>query len=349
MEIRTPAFWDLHIHGVSGIDFMHASSREMIEACEVLGRHGIGAFAPTLLTADPKLLEDACARWGRFLFELSHAVASGGRDVFFSRTAAIPVGLHLEGPFLSPKMAGAHPAKRLRKPSLSYAWRLFERARGQIAIMTVAPELPGAPELIRKLTRMGIRVQIGHTAAEAAVINRACRCGATGVTHLFNAMMVHHRAPGVLSALAQGRLTAEIITDGIHVESEFLRYTASAIGSRLYGVSDACSALGAPAQTALTLGSLKVRRQGDAAYVGGARAGLPSAPVLAGGATWLTSHPARLLRSWKRSQPTRLPSAAEVFPIFYRIPSRLFPRKARLIRHRGNRFRRSDWKFLGSY
>lgn len=304
--ISTPAFWDLHLHGIAGVDFMHASSDEMFFACEELAKHGTGAFAPTLLTAEPRLLLDACARWGAFLEKAK-------MPRFLPKCAARPIGLHLEGPFLNPMMAGAHPKGALARPSRAKAAELVRAARGHVAIVTLAPELPGAIPLIRDLVRGGIRVQLGHSIASAKQAFAATSAGATGLTHLYNAMRIHHRAPGLLAPLLKGHATAEIITDGEHISPEFILWCWRAVGSQLYAVSDGCSAIGATAKQSLTLGSLKIRRKGSVAVVA-------ESDVLCGGATHLTQHPAILSRRLKKHGP--LPKT--FLHIFYRHQKREF-------------------------
>lgn len=302
--IKTPLFWDLHLHGVAGIDFMHATEDAAVHACENLGRNGIGYFAPTLLTAEPALLADACMRWGVTL-------ERAREKNWLPKGAAVPVGLHLEGPFLNPQMAGAHPKNNLHLPDWSLAEKLISAACGHVAIVTLAPELPGALELIRKLTKKGVRVQIGHTMATSAEALAACKAGACGVTHLYNAMRVHHRSPGVLAPLRQGLLTAEIITDDVHLDREFVQWNLRAAPDHLYAVSDGCSAVGARKNAQLTLGSLALKREGAAAIVA-------ASGTLAGGATYLTEHPARILKGLPAREQKQL------FSIFHATQARLF-------------------------
>ncbi|MBI3544468.1 MAG: amidohydrolase family protein [Deltaproteobacteria bacterium] len=318
-SLTTPAFWDLHLHGVAGIDFMTASSDAMAFACAELGKHGTGAFAPTLLTAEPRLLTEACRRWGTFL---EHCARN---PRWLPKTAALPLGLHLEGPFLNPMMAGAHPKRCLRRPSPEAALGLVREARGHVAIVTLAPELPGAPATIRRLVARGIRVQLGHTLASADEAARAVRAGASGITHLYNAMRTHHRSPGVLTPLARGHVTAEIITDGLHLDRDFVRWCCAASPHRLYAVSDGCSAVGARAGQRLTLGSLVLKRVGDAAVVA-------SNGILAGGATYLTGHPRGF-------------ASRAVLPLFYELQRGFFPRAAAAVKLR-NHFDARSLRFL---
>lgn len=323
--IRTPLFWDLHLHGVAGIDFMHAGEDEAVQACMNLGKHGIGYFAPTLLTAEPQLLLEACRRW---VTVLAKAQTRG----WLPKGAAVPLGLHLEGPFLNPLMAGAHPKNNLHKPDWVLAQKLITAAEGHIAIVTMAPELPGALSVIRKLSAKKIRVQMGHTMATAAEAMAAVKAGACGITHLYNAMRVHHRTPGVISPLSQGVCTAEIITDGEHLDREFVLWNLRAGAEHIYAVSDGCSAVGARANTELTLGSLKLKREGRTAVVA-------NTGTLAGGATYLTEHPALLFGAHEKT-------SARELQIFHKLQSQFFKKisSSRACNH----FNSKTLKYLGT-
>lgn len=322
--IRTPLFWDLHLHGVAGIDFMHADEDEALHACVNLGAHGIGYFAPTLLTAEPTLLAQACRRWGAILTKAQ-------KRGWLPQGAALPLGLHLEGPFLNPLMAGAHPKNNLHKPDWTLAQKLITAAEGHVAIVTMAPELPGALSVIRKLASKNVRVQLGHTMATAREATAAVKAGACGVTHLYNAMRVHHRNPGVIAPLSHGLCTAEIITDGVHLDREFVLWNLRAGAGHLYAVSDGCSAVGARKGQPLTLGSLKLKREGQTAVV--AKTG-----TLAGGATYLTEHPALLFGGHEKTSPREL-------QIFHKLQSQFF--KNRIVRARSNYFDAKTLRFTG--
>lgn len=273
-------YWDLHIHGVMGIDFMKASHFEMMEACLFLEGQGIAAFTPTLLTDAPDLLEQALSRWGSF------CVAWGKAK---GRKGAIPLGIHLEGPFLSPQMSGAHNAQFLQKPSVPLFKKWLKLAHNQIAIVTLAPELPGAIPLIKFLTKKGIRVQLGHSMADEKATEAGIRAGAKGVTHLFNAMAFHHRNPGLLHGVISGKLQAEVITDGHHIHPSVVAWIANSFEGQVYAVSDGCSATCCPSRRIdeLSLGSLEIAKQGNIAVV-------KSNNVLAGSATLITTHLAGL-------------------------------------------------------
>ena len=160
---------------------------------------------------------------------------------------AQPLGIHLEGPFLSHAKRGVHPAEHLLAPSLEVFDRLWQAARGKVSLMTVAPELPKAEYLIGEAARRGVCVSLGHSDSLLAPVEAAIAAGARHATHTFNAMRaLDHREPGILGAvLADERLTADIIADGIHVHPDVVRLFLRAKGAeRAVLITDALSATG---------------------------------------------------------------------------------------------------------
>jgi N-acetylglucosamine-6-phosphate deacetylase len=159
---------------------------------------------------------------------------------------AIPLGLHLEGPFLAPARRGAHPVSRLRAASgaLAAGWS----RDGGVAVVTLAPELPGAVELIGELVGRGVVVSLGHSEADEAAASAAVDAGARWVTHLFNAMEpLGHRDPGLVGvALTDDRLHVGLIADGVHVAPRVVGLAQRSLGRRLTLVTDAVGALGMP-------------------------------------------------------------------------------------------------------
>ncbi len=329
-QLQTPLFWDLHIHGAAGVDFMHTDSKSVIKALKILKSNGIGFIAPTLLTATSKQFSDALLFWGNFL--KNHSPRS-----LEKQGAAIPIGLHLEGPFLNPEASGAHPRSQLKNPSLALLKTYIKLSQNQIAILTIAPELKGASEVISFCKKYGIRVQIGHTTANAELIEKARKLGAQGFTHLFNAMRISHRNPAALKSLQTGKMTAELITDCVHVDSSFLLFTINSLKNSLFAVSDACSGT--------TLGDVNVeiktnRDHLKAAYV-------YKTQTLAGGASFLTEHPEYCLRLWKKSGHT-IPNTKSFFELFYKTQSELFPDFKKYYKREKNAFSRSNWKCVNS-
>ena len=162
---------------------------------------------------------------------------------------ARPLGIHLEGPFLSHARRGVHPAADLQSPDIRLFDLFQQAARGQIRLITIAPEVPGALELIAHATAAGVVVSLGHTDATAAETRAAIKAGATSATHTFNAMRkLDQREPGVLGVvLDDDRLFAEIICDGVHVAPELVRLWRKAKGpARGILITDSMAATGMP-------------------------------------------------------------------------------------------------------
>ena len=229
-RLVAPGFVDLQCNGGLGLDLTRDPAG-LWELGAALPRWGVTAWLPTIVTAAPGAVDAALA-----------ALAAGPPPGW---RGAEPLGLHLEGPFLAEAARGAHRAEHLRRPSLGEAAG-WSRAAG-VALVTLAPELPGALELIETLVARGVVVSLGHSAAAAEEARAAIAAGATWVTHLFNGMgPFHHRAPGLAGvALADDRVHVGVIADGVHVAPEVVRIAQRALGPRLTLVTDAAPALGA--------------------------------------------------------------------------------------------------------
>jgi N-acetylglucosamine-6-phosphate deacetylase len=230
--LAVPGFVDLQCNGGVGIDLASEPER-LWELGAALPRWGVTAWLPTIVTSPPDVVERALA-------VLAAGPPAGWRG-------AHPLGLHLEGPFLAPGHHGAHPVARLRPPTLD-AIEGWSRDAG-VAVVTIAPELDGALEVIEALVGRGVVVSLGHSGATAAQAVAGLDAGATWVTHLFNAMApLHHRAPGLAGvALTDPRVQAGLIVDGIHVDPAVVALAQRALGERLILVTDAVAALGMPA------------------------------------------------------------------------------------------------------
>jgi N-acetylglucosamine-6-phosphate deacetylase len=226
-----PGYIDLQCNGGLGIDLAGAPER-LWELGAVLPRYGVTAWLPTIVTTPDGVVDRAL-----------EALAAGPPAGW---TGAVPVGLHLEGPFLSPEKRGAHPDALLRPPSLA-AIEGWSRPHG-VAVVTLAPDLPDALEVLEALVARGVVVSLGHTPATAAQATAAIDAGASWVTHLFNAMApLHHREPGLAGvALADERVHVGLIPDGIHVHPQVVAMAQRALGPRLTIVTDAVGALGMP-------------------------------------------------------------------------------------------------------
>lgn len=253
-----PAFVDIHCHGGGGFGFATTDPAEAVAATEAHRTHGTGSLLASLVTAPvDELLAQVRA--------LVPLVAEG-----------VLTGLHLEGPWLSPQHAGAHDPRWLTPPRPEDLERLLAAADGHLRMVTMAPELPGALDTIPLLTRGGVTVAVGHTDADEVVLRAAVEAGARVVTHLANAMRpIHHRSPGpVPAALADARLTVELIADGVHVHPDVLGLLTRAARCRVALVTDAMPAAGAP-DGSYRLGSREV-------VVSGGVARLPGDEALAG-------------------------------------------------------------------
>jgi len=235
--ILAPAFFDVHIHGAAGHDLMEATPEALGAISSFLATRGTGSFLATTVTAPL----DTTLRAVEGLARLIAQPPAAGH--------ARPLGIHLEGPFLSHAKRGVQPAQHLLAPDIATFDRLFEAAEGHVRLMTLAPELPGAVELAAHATRRGVRVSVGHSNATAAETRAAIAAGAASATHTFNAMRpLDHREPGILgTVLTSDALYAELICDGIHTAPEIVQLWWRSKGSeRAILVTDAMSAAGMP-------------------------------------------------------------------------------------------------------
>ena len=228
-----PGLVDLQVNGAAGVDLSSEPER-LWDVAAHLPRHGVTSFLPTVVSTDAGVRDRALC-----------ALAAGPPPDGVVR--ATPIGLHFEGPMLSPERRGAHPAEALRPPSpeLVAGWT---PERG-VVMATIAPELPGAPEVIRLLAGRGVVVSIGHTAATLAQVDAAVAAGARAVTHLYNTMPgLGHQEPGpVGAALSGGDLVCGVIVDGLHVHPRTVAATWRALGpDRFLAVSDTTAALDLP-------------------------------------------------------------------------------------------------------
>lgn len=227
---RISGFVDLQINGGFGHDFT-TRPESIWEVASRLPEHGVTAFLPTIVSSKPETTLAAL-----------RVMASGPPEGW---VGARPLGLHLEGPFLAPDRRGTHPSERLLAPDLDLVERWI--ATGPPLMVTLAPELPGANDVVVCLQTAGVVVALGHSACTADVADQALDSGATHVTHLFNGMSgLDHRSPGLAAAvLTHPTVTAGLIADGIHVHPTMLRLAHRILGSeRIALVTDAIAALG---------------------------------------------------------------------------------------------------------
>jgi N-acetylglucosamine-6-phosphate deacetylase len=228
-----PGFIDLHVHGGGGAQ-VGPDARGVAEVAAFHARHGTtGLLATTVPGPEATLVETV------------RAVAAVARRP--SGEAAQVLGCHLEGPFVSPERPGALDVRHLRAPDPAELWRLLDAGGGSVQMIAIAPELPGALDLIATAAAEGVVVALGHTDASYAEATAGFHRGARAATHLVNGMRpFHHRDPGPAgAALAAPRVTAEIIADGVHVHPAALRLAHAAKGpDRLALITDAMQAAG---------------------------------------------------------------------------------------------------------
>lgn len=246
--LAAPGFIDLQVNGACGCDITDDPS-SMWAIGESMARHGVTAFLATIVSSAPRTVNKAIEAWR----EKRPTVG------------ALPIGLHVEGPYLA--RAGAHRPEHLRPPDPAEAAGWTPDAG--VRMVTLAPELPGALELVAELAARGIVVAAGHTDADAATGREAVDAGVRYATHLFNAMRpLDHRAPSLAAAmLADDRVTIGLIADGVHVAPEILAVVRRAVGpGRLSLVSDAMAGLDMPAGR-VRLGGAEVDVGPDGAHL----------------------------------------------------------------------------------
>jgi N-acetylglucosamine-6-phosphate deacetylase len=256
-KIAAPGFVDLQVNGYAGIDFSSPGDDGYAVAGAALLASGVTAFQPTIVSAGVEEMAGSLERVPR-------APAGGGRRRARGGSAATPsvIGAHLEGPFLSPARPGAHDRGAVLAPDLAVLARLL--AAGPVSQVTLAPELPGAPALLDALVAQGTVVSCGHTDADAAAAQRAFDCGASAVTHLFNAMRPPEpRDPGIAYvALGRDGVFVTLIVDGHHLADDTVRMVWRAAGERLVLISDAVAAAAAPDGGYTLGGKVPVRSKG---------------------------------------------------------------------------------------
>ena len=261
----SPAFFDVHIHGAAGHDVMEATPEALTTIGRFLAAHGTGHYLATTVTAPL----DATLRSLSALARLIAHPPNGDQTVTW------PIGIHLEGPFLSHAKRGVHPPELLLAPDIAVFDRMYEAAEGTIRLMTLAPELLGAVEFAAHATGRGVRVSVGHSNATAAETRAVLAAGAVSATHTFNAMRpLDHREPGILGVvLATDSLFAELICDGIHNTPEMVKIWWRCKGpERAILITDAMSAAGMP-DGEYSLAGLKIHVANGKASFGDVLAG----------------------------------------------------------------------------
>src|ERR1035437_7096865 len=249
-RVMAPGYVDLHIHGSAGYDVMDDTAEALPAIEQLLARHGVTSYFPTTVTAPM----DATLRALERLADAIENREQNDNKKDDVKGRSLPLGIHLEGPFISHARRGVHPQENLLAPTLTFFERFWQAARGRIRMMTIAPELDGAPEVIAEAARRGVCVSLGHSDADFEAAERGIAAGARHATHTFNAMrpLGHrtedHRSPGILGAvLTDRRVSADIIADGVHLDPAIVKLLSQAKGpERTVLITDATSATGMP-------------------------------------------------------------------------------------------------------
>jgi len=248
--VMAPGYVDLHIHGNAGYDVMDDTAEALPAIEQLLARHGVTSYFPTTVTAPMDVTLRALERLADAIekraLERERQREQKNAD---GKSRALPLGIHLEGPFLSHARRGVHPPEDLLAPTLALFERFWQAARGRIRMMTIAPELEGAPEVIAEAARRGVCVSLGHSDADFDAAERGIAAGARHATHTFNAMRpLDHRSPGILGAvLTDRRVNADIIADGVHLDPAIVKLVSNAKGpEQTVLITDATSATGMP-------------------------------------------------------------------------------------------------------
>lgn len=289
---------ETHINGALGHTFAEATPEQIIQIRRHLEKkHRIGAFVASMVSLP------------------SQAILKGIRairEAMRVEAGAELVGIHLEGPYLNPDRRGAHRREYLRRPNVREFARWIRAADGALKMITIAPELPGALEVIREARRAGVIVSLGHSNATYEEARRAIKAGAEHVTHLFNAMRgFHHREPGLIEAALLEPVYVEVIYDRVHISKTAMELVLRCKSrDRIVLASDASGALDAPDGEYSFDGVPTVVRCGrvvakDGGRLAGSAAGLWQCyrnfrEDFGGGAEFVTRNPARLLGiPWK--------------------------------------------------
>lgn len=259
-----PGYIDMHIHGANNADTMDATVEALDMMARTLPREGTTAFLPTTMTQAPEKIAAALENAAAYI---DHNNNHGQAEV---------IGIHLEGPFINPARKGAQPEEYVLQPDIALFDEWHHLARGQIRLVTVAPEQEKGFAFVRHLAENGVIVSIGHSDANFPEVKEAVAAGASHVTHLYNGMKgLHHREPGTAGgALLLDELYVEIIADGFHIHPEMIRLAIRAKGlDRVILVTDSMRAKWLPAGKSELGGQEVFVKDGKATLASGSLAG----------------------------------------------------------------------------
>jgi N-acetylglucosamine-6-phosphate deacetylase len=238
-KIAAPGFIDVHIHGAGGHDVMEGTEGALDAISSMIGSHGTTSFVATTVTADPSAICKSSEEIAGYIAQ-QHARSRPGAEV---------LGIHFEGPFISPVRRGVHPPEWIRLPSAELLEKFIAAAKGNALLLTIAPELLGAMPCIDAARKAGMVVGIGHTDATYEQARAALARGAHHAIHTYNAMRpFSHRDAGVIGAvLTSPEISAELIADRVHVDETAMRVLLQAKGAGgVVLISDGISATGMP-------------------------------------------------------------------------------------------------------
>ena len=253
-RIAAPGFIDVHIHGAGGRDVMEGTNEALRKIATTIGSHGTTSFVATTVTADPNAIIRSSEGIAAYI-ALQHKDTVAGAEA---------LGIHFEGPFISPVRRGVHPPEWLKLPSAELLDKFVSASQGNALLLTIAPELLGAMPCIDAARKAGMVVGIGHTDATYEQARAAVARGAHHAIHTYNAMRPFtHRDPGVIGAvLTSPDISAELIADGVHVDETAMRLLLQAKGAGgVILISDGISATGMPDGT-YVLGGFEVTVSG---------------------------------------------------------------------------------------
>lgn len=248
----SPGFIDVHIHGAGGSDTMDGTRESINTIAKTIAAFGTTSFLPTTMTCSINDIQKA--------IEAVAEAKAAGTD------GANVLGVHLEGPFISPSMIGAQNPNFIQTPSIDTFKEMVGEHLDSITSITIAPEVEGAKELIEYLNHLGIVISIGHSKATYKQALEGIKLGIGHSTHLYNAMTpLHHREPGIVGAIFDTDITTETISDGIHISYPSLRVAYKQKGTdKVLLVTDAMMACGMP-EGKYALGGQDVYVKGGAA------------------------------------------------------------------------------------
>ena len=258
-----PGFIDIHVHGGGGADFMDATPDAVRQVARTHARHGTTTLLATTLTAEREQI-DRCIASVR---EVMDSPGPGEARI---------VGIHLEGPYISAAKRGAQPQAFIRPPDWDEMERWISLSGGAIKLVTIAPEIDGALDFIRRAAAAGVVVSIGHTSATVKEARAGIDAGARNATHLFNAMPpLAHRAPGAAAALLESDdVSVELIADGVHLHPAIAGIVSKIKGpGRIILITDAMAGAAMPDGEYSLGGSPVTVQSGTASFSDGTLAG----------------------------------------------------------------------------